>query len=93
MTSNLLLTSVEPEALEAWDGVSQFWEIEEGNFCGAAGAPTTLVLRVGAKVVLLSNLNPEGGLVNGTQGEVVKFVDIENWPVKEPGEGERRGGL
>lgn len=53
--------------------------------------PTTLVLKVGAKVVLLSNLNPKGGLVNGSQGEVVKFVDTKNWPVKElEGKGKKR---
>ena len=45
--------------------------------------PTTLALKVGARVVLLSNLNPEGGLVNGSQGEVVKFVDTTSWPVKK----------
>lgn len=53
--------------------------------------PTTLVLKVGAKVVLLSNLNPEGGLVNGSQVEVIKFVDTKNWPAKEPeGKGKKR---
>lgn len=41
--------------------------------------PTTLALKVGAKVVLLSNLNIDGGLVNGSQGEVIKFVDTTNW--------------
>lgn len=46
--------------------------------------PTTLSLKIGAKVVLLSNLHPEGGLVNGSQGEVVKFVDTKGWPAKEP---------
>ncbi len=42
INSNLAPTSVEPEAMEAWDGVSQFWEIEEAGFCGVAGAPTSL---------------------------------------------------
>ena len=46
--------------------------------------PTHLTLKVGAKVVLLSNLNPSGGLVNGSQGEVLKFVDTEAWFRPEP---------
>lgn len=45
---------------------------------------TTLVQKIGAKVVLLSNLAPERGLVNGSQGEVIKFVDTTTWPAKEP---------
>jgi hypothetical protein len=46
--------------------------------------PTTLGLKIGTKVVLLSNINPAGGLVNGSQGEVVKFVDTDDWPSKLP---------
>jgi ATP-dependent DNA helicase PIF1 len=45
--------------------------------------PTKLTLKVGAKVVLLSNLNPEGGLVNGSQGEVVRFVNTNGWKKEE----------
>jgi len=41
--------------------------------------PTALTLKVGAKVVLLSNLNPKRGLVNGSQGEVIGFTDTEGW--------------
>ncbi|KAF4636150.1 hypothetical protein G7Y89_g1941 [Cudoniella acicularis] len=48
---------------------------------------TKLTLKVGSKVVLLSNLNPKGGLVNGSQGEVVGFVNTEGWPeMKEQSE-------
>lgn len=36
--------------------------------------PTKLNLKVGAKVVLLSNLDPKNGLVNGSQGEVIGFM-------------------
>lgn len=54
--------------------------------------PTNLTLKVGATVVLLSNINPSGGLVNGSQGEVVKFVDTEAWPSPEldDGDGKRK---
>ena len=38
----------------------------------------TLVLKIGAKVVLLHNQNPAIGLVNGSQGEVVGFLDTKN---------------
>ncbi|CAG8952505.1 hypothetical protein HYFRA_00009608 [Hymenoscyphus fraxineus] len=44
---------------------------------------TELTLKIGAKVVLLHNLNPKLGLVNGSQGEVVKFSDAEGWKTKE----------
>lgn len=40
---------------------------------------TDLSLKVDAKVVLLHNLDIPNGLVNGTQGEVVKFVDTADW--------------
>lgn len=33
--------------------------------------------------VLLANINPDGGLVNGTQGEIVSFVDAREWPAIE----------
>lgn len=45
--------------------------------------PTELTLKVGAKVVLLSNLNHKLGLVNGSQGEVVSFVDTKDWAKTE----------
>ena len=56
--------------------------------------PTTLVLKVCAKVVLLSNLHPEGGLANGSQGEAPKFVDTRKWLAKElEGKGMKRWGV
>ncbi|EPE26994.1 P-loop containing nucleoside triphosphate hydrolase [Glarea lozoyensis ATCC 20868] len=45
--------------------------------------PTDLNLKVGAKVVLLSNLSPKSGLVNGSQGEVVGFADTTTWTSKD----------
>jgi ATP-dependent DNA helicase PIF1 len=47
--------------------------------------PTCLELKIGAKVVLLFNLSPKSGLVNGSQGEVVGFVNTESWPSKDEG--------
>ncbi|TVY49195.1 ATP-dependent DNA helicase [Lachnellula occidentalis] len=41
--------------------------------------PTELVLKIGAKVVLLTNLSLKSGLVNGSQGEVVAFMDSSSW--------------
>ncbi|KAL3420323.1 ATP-dependent DNA helicase PIF1 [Phlyctema vagabunda] len=45
--------------------------------------PTDLTLKVGAKVVLLSNLDPSKGLVNGSQGTIVGFVDTSAWSKQE----------
>ena len=36
----------------------------------------TLTLKLGTKVVLLTNLKPKHGLVNGSQGEVVDFEEV-----------------
>jgi ATP-dependent exoDNAse (exonuclease V) alpha subunit len=38
-----------------------------------------LILKIGAKVVLLTNLSLKSGLVNGSQGEVVGFTDSKAW--------------
>lgn len=52
--------------------------------------PKRLALKVGAKVVLLQNENqnrePNGGLVNGSQGTIVGFVDAKRWPIEIQGE-------
>jgi ATP-dependent DNA helicase PIF1 len=44
--------------------------------------PEDLTLKIGAKVVLLYNLDPEAGLVNGSQGTIIDFVNGENLPHK-----------
>ncbi|QSZ30472.1 hypothetical protein DSL72_000026 [Monilinia vaccinii-corymbosi] len=45
--------------------------------------PKTLTLKVGAKVVLLQNQEPKSGLVNGSQGTIVGFVNTKKWPVSK----------
>lgn len=56
--------------------------------------PTKLTLKIGAKVILLANINPMGGLVNGSQGEVIGFVDTKGWPPPKGPEGNlAQGGL
>lgn len=42
--------------------------------------PKRLTLKVGAKVVLLHNQEQKGGLVNGSQGTIVGFVNAQKWP-------------
>jgi ATP-dependent DNA helicase PIF1 len=53
--------------------------------------PTNLELKVGAKVVLLYNINQKGGLVNGSQGEVVGFANTASWPEKDEKDAYERG--
>ncbi|RDW77566.1 hypothetical protein BP6252_05619 [Coleophoma cylindrospora] len=53
--------------------------------------PTDLVLKIGAKVVLLHNLCPEKGLVNGSQGEVISFVDTTSWSKSDWDSDDHRG--
>lgn len=48
--------------------------------------PRRLKLKVGAKVVLLHNQERKSGLVNGSQGTIVGFVNAENWPVTIKGD-------
>jgi len=41
-------------------------------------APETLELKVGAQVILLKNIDPEAGLVNGSRGVIVEFKTAKN---------------
>ena len=43
--------------------------------------PAQLQLRVGAQVVLLKNLSPSEGLVNGSRGVVISFKVLEEGDV------------
>jgi ATP-dependent DNA helicase PIF1 len=59
--------------------------------------PKLLTLKVGAKVILLTNLDPKNGLINGSQGEVVGFEpdagDADDPPISylETGNDDRSG--
>ncbi|KAA8567535.1 hypothetical protein EYC84_008011 [Monilinia fructicola] len=48
--------------------------------------PKKLILKVGAKVVLLHNQEQKSGLVNGSQGTVIGFVNAEKWPIEIQGD-------
>jgi ATP-dependent DNA helicase PIF1 len=48
--------------------------------------PEDLTLKVGAKVVLLYNLDLKAGLVNGSQGTIIDFVNAEYMPNEVSGD-------
>ena len=52
-----------------------------------------LKLRIGTQVMLLTNLAPTNGLVNGSRGVVVEFVSAKTVDLREPGDRERLGNL
>jgi ATP-dependent DNA helicase PIF1 len=52
-------------------------QLEEHSF------PSLLELKVGAKVVLLANLDQKAGLVNGSQGKVISFEKCHLYPDKD----------
>lgn len=49
-----------------------------------------LLLRVGAQVVLLTNLDTKGGLVNGSKGVVVDFAPETRYPIVKFANGNQR---
>ncbi|KAA0158621.1 hypothetical protein FNF31_00827 [Cafeteria roenbergensis] len=74
------LASLPGEAveLEAVDGGEHPWL---GTLQRNCAAPTSLRLKLGARVMLLKNVDVEAGLVNGATGRIVDFV-------RQPGAGE-----
>lgn len=70
----------DPCPLQVRELATYMRSLHDGSF------PTHLKLKVGAKIVLLSNLDLKGGLVNGTQGTIVQFTDTEGWAGKMSGD-------
>ncbi len=54
--------------------------IAMGMLCDNCPAPRELSLKVGAQVMLVVNLDPGAGLVNGSVGKVIGFAPITHFP-------------
>jgi ATP-dependent DNA helicase PIF1 len=86
------------EARLAYDGKmpDRFSEKEEGfikalqHFDANAAYAISLELMLGAQVMLIANLDPASGLVNGSRGVVVSFCSATDMPVIEFVNGSRR---
>lgn len=86
------------EARLAYDGKmpDRFSEKEEGfiralqHFDANSAYATPLELMLGAQVMLIANLDPASGLVNGSRGVVVSFCSATDMPVIEFVNGLRR---
>lgn len=55
-----------------------------GSNLGNLKAPKTLQLFVNAQVMLLKNLSPEKGLVNGSKGTIIGFSEAPDYPMDDP---------
>ena len=86
------------EARLAYDGKmpDRFSEKEEGfmkalqHFDANSAYATPLELMLGAQVMLIANLDPASGLVNGSRGVVVSFCSATDMPIIEFVNGLRR---
>ena len=86
------------EARLAYDGKmpDRFSEKEEGfikalqHFDANSAYATPLELMLGAQVMLIANLDPAVGLVNGSRGVVVSFCSATDMPIIEFVNGSRR---
>jgi ATP-dependent DNA helicase PIF1 len=100
-THNAIADGINQKNLAALPGEEAVFEATdwaEGDFARATLdrnciAPKTLTLKVGAQVMLLRNIDPEAGLVNGSLGKVVE-IKQSAWsgtvPVVEFANGLRR---
>lgn len=79
---NLDVDKINMERLEALDGASSvsYKAVDTGepSFLGPCQALAVLHLKIGAQVVLLKNLVPEMGLVNGSRGVVIAFDNFDD---------------
>jgi ATP-dependent DNA helicase PIF1 len=80
-THNEIADRINADKLAELPGEVTMWEAEDwadGEFSRKnleknCIAPKTLMLKVGAQVMLLKNIDPEDGLVNGTLGELIEI--------------------